>query len=170
VARLYVTWHFHYLLFTKWKWVCKSQNAVFLFNKITKATSNESCGNLIFMIHLVCQFQQHIRSAPLNTANGSYLHFVIARWTVLTSTWMQWYHSLMLGNKLFLPCSFIFRWCRSIRWLVTSINRTRSNGQLLSYTRTLPQEASIFSSRKSWTARFKMITSNSQGITTKKNR
>ena len=74
--------------------------------------------------------------------------------------------SSKLGNNLFMSCSFIFRW---LRWLFTSSKSARSNRQLLSHKRDITSGSSLFASRKSWIASFKMITDNSQGICTKQN-
>jgi len=55
----------------------------------SSAISKKSCNNLIFSVHFLnCKYQQHLQSAILYTETGSHSHFLIAKWTILTSSWM----------------------------------------------------------------------------------
>jgi len=57
----------------------------------SSAISKKSCKNLIFFVHFInCKYQQNLQSATLYTEAESHPHFLIAKWTVLTSSWMHW--------------------------------------------------------------------------------
>jgi len=122
----------------------------------------------IFSVYFLnCHYQQYLQAAPytetpLNTEKvSSFSNCEVKSFNFILNA-LIWYSKL--ENNLFLPCSYIIRW---LRWSVTLTKNSRSNSQFLSYDRAHSSGSSFFSSRKSRTACFKVLTGNSQGNCTK---